>query len=66
MHAEAPVWRWSEPRIIKRELDSIADIELGVETKAGVGIAAFNLEFPRMAVIDVLRRAIGDGYKNLT
>ncbi len=66
MHAEASVRRWSKPLVIKREPDSIADIELGIETQTGVGIAAFNLEFPGMAVIDVRRSAIRDRYKTLT
>ena len=66
MRAEAPVWRRSEPLIIKLKLDSIADVELGVETEAGAGIAAFNLGLPRMTVIHVLRSAIGECYKKLT
>ncbi len=66
MRAEAAAHGWSEPLIIKRELDSIANIELSVEIQPGVGIAAFDIEFARMAVIDVLGSAIGYCYKNLS
>ena len=66
MRAEASAHRWSEPLIIKRELDSIAIIELGVGIQPGVGIATFDIEFAGMAVVDVLGSAIGYCYKNLS
>jgi len=65
MIAEPLVWRRSEPLVVERKLDPIADIELCIETQARMRIAAFDLQLAGMAVGYVLGSAIGDCYENL-